>query len=309
MPGHLHPFGEIVKLLIDYKINVLTSDATQLMHLARFISSLPPKERDSIKITKIIYTSETLLRPQQAFLESVFGGVQIFSIMGSAEAGAWCVSNTAITGERLDDAADFIFDTRSMIVEVHQRAEDTTSPESKGGASVLPCPEGVPGSIVVTSLQKLRNPLVRYVTGDIGSVHDLPATADVPADIVPHLKVLRLRGRDQRLSFKWQGDYFDLDVLQSAMQHTEWGVLQWQILLTRKDEPPVDYLELRILKATSSDSPGLSQDQFVQDLENLFYVLPQSQYLFQVTFVGDAEGFERSRTGNKIIKFVDWREA
>ena len=307
--GHLQPYSEITKWLADYQVNVICGDASHILQLAQHICSLPPDIRQSIKLTKIIYTSESLARSQRAYLESVFTGISIFSVLGSAETGAWAVVNMALTGKRMDDGADFIFDTRTMIVEVLQQSQDSANDKPGAGVSSSPCTDGSLGVIVLTSLQRLRNPLVRYVTGDLGSLHDLPLpAARVPKDLVPYLKVLRLHGRDQRFSFEWQAGYFEFQELQSAMQKAEYGILHWQIVLTSENEPPADRLELRILRIKETGKSLLSNPRFVEEMLHLFFVLPSNSHLFKLTHVTDAQGFERSRTGNKVIKFVDHRK-
>ena len=78
--------------------------------LTLHVSSLPSTIRDSIRITKILYTSEPLtynIFSARAYLASVFGPVLICSAFASVESGPWAVMNHAVTGDTADDAADF----------------------------------------------------------------------------------------------------------------------------------------------------------------------------------------------------------
>jgi hypothetical protein len=182
------PHSDIVKLLLDHRINVLSGDSSQILQFALHVSSLPSTIRDSIRITKIFYTSEPLIRSQRAYLTSVFGPVLIFSVFASAESGPWAVMNLAVTRDIADDAADFIFDTRNIIVEVLPLSAGSGDAES-GQEDKHQLPDGEVGVIALTSLQRLRNPLVRYVSGDLGSLHPLPANDRIPPDAAQHLKV------------------------------------------------------------------------------------------------------------------------
>ncbi|OJI99662.1 hypothetical protein ASPVEDRAFT_148689 [Aspergillus versicolor CBS 583.65] len=305
--GHLMPHPELVQLFLEYRANVLCGDSSQILQFALHVASLPAAMREALCIDKILYTSEPLVRSQRNYLISVFGSVKICSAFANAESGPWCVMNMAITGDKADDAADFIFDTRTILVEV---LSPSAVDESQTGADpndqtavkeVHPLPDGETGSLVLTSLQRLRNPLVRYASGDVGALLPLPSTHSIPAETAQHLKVLRLRGRDQRFSFKWQGNYFEFHFLREFMQREDLGVLQWQLILSDDEASHAHHCEVRILRGTT-DKPD---DEVAKILERVFEVTPVNAPLFHVTFLGGTRGFERSATGNKVMRFVD----
>lgn len=215
--------------------------------------------------------------------------------------GTWAVGSFELTGPQEDDSGDLIFDTRSMIIEVMPLEIDL---------SIRHCPsrivEGETGVLIVTSLQRLRNPLVRYVTGDIGSIHPLPPSASaLLGHDAEHLRVLRLRGRDIRSSFKWQGEYFELNKLSQLMSTPAWGIVRWQIVLT-SDQSNVHHIEIRLMRATGID--GLvAQEAIEETLKEYFYIHEQNEALFHINLRAP-EDFIRSSTGNKVIKLVDRRE-
>lgn len=64
-------------------------------------------------------------------------------------------------------------------------------------------PEGETGVIAQTVLTRLRNPVVQYITGDVGSLHPLNEKARplISTSDLPYFRVLRLQGRDRRFSF------------------------------------------------------------------------------------------------------------
>jgi phenylacetate-coenzyme A ligase PaaK-like adenylate-forming protein len=166
-------------------------------------------------------------------------------------------------------------------------------------------PQIEPGLVVQTSLQRLRNPLVRYNTGDIGSVHPLPDTAFaiVPEADRKHLRVLRMNGRDHRFSFKWYGCYFEFDKIESFMQAEECGILQWQIILDKLETTPQATLEVRLLRRPQAGV--ISDEDIIDRVRAFFLVFAENEHLVRILFVDDLEGFERSVTARKIIKFVD----
>ncbi|CAI7633957.1 unnamed protein product [Penicillium glandicola] len=301
--GSYMPPTEVAKSLADYHVNVLTGDGSQVVQIVHHISMLPQDYRDRINLNKIIYTSEPLTSSQRVFIQTILSGVKIFSVLGSSEAGPWAISSPDLTGEQslTGRSTDFVFDTRSMLIEI-------VSPSDLDGASQPdpnPIPLGGPGLVVQTSLQRLRNPLVRYNTGDIGSVHPLPemAAAMVPEADREHLRVLRMYGRDHRFSFKWYGAYFEFDKIGSLMQAEECGILQWQIILDRLETTPQSTLEIRLLKRPQGGC--ISNEDLKHRLEAFFLIFPENEHLARIVFVDDLEGFERSATARKVIKFVD----
>lgn len=307
--GNLMKPSEVVRALARYNVNVLTGDSSQVIQVIHHISTLSADERNVIKLNKVIYTSEPLIDSQKRYIHAILGpAVKIYSILGSAEAGPYAIHNPDLTGEASsyhDMSIDFVFDTRSILVEIFPRSimeSDTPSSDLK------PLPEGEEGVIVQTSLQRRRNPLVRYITGDLGSVRPVPniARSIVPESEMEYYRVLRLRGRDRRFSFKWYGEYFEFSNIEMFMQKETFGILQWQVIVGTLDSSPQTTLEIRMLRAAASDDM-ISLEQYVYEVERFFFVLPENRHLFNLTFVEDIRGFEKSGTGNKVMKFVDRR--
>ncbi|KAI1994043.1 hypothetical protein LOZ53_001933 [Ophidiomyces ophidiicola] len=307
--GHNMSYAEVVAAAINYQVNVIAGDGSQMVQLAAYISSLPPAQREAIRITKFLYTSEPLIRAQRAFIRSVMGPIAICSILGSSEAGAWAVANLDLTGDTEDDYTEFIFDTRSMVIEVlPMSVEDEDQLESNPGAvGVSEVAEGEIGIIVQTSLQRLRHPLVRYVSGDMGSLRPLPAAAlaSIPAADAPYMKFLRLYGRDRRFSFKWYAEYFTFAKLETFMRTPAYGIMQWQVVLSYTAGTPEIALEVRVFRPGEDTSELVSTEDVTQRIKRFFGLLPINEHLFNLVFVRSADEFERSKTGNKIIKFVD----
>lgn len=300
--NHMTP-DEVTGALAHFHVNVLSGDGSQVIRVVHHISTLPASQREQIKLDKIIYTSEPLSPAQRAYIIATLGKVKICSILGSSEAGPWAIADPDLTGDQEPGTMDFVFDTRTMLIEVLASSALDDMDAVRGSE---PVPDGAPGIIVQTSLQRLRNPLVRYVSGDIGSLHPLhdAAAAVVPRDELEHLRVLRLHGRDARFSFKWYGSYFEFDKIMPFMQSEEWGILQWQVVLGCLESSPQTTLEVRIFRSSASDA-AVSETALAVALEAFFFVLPENRHLFRVAFLGDLAGFERSSTGGKIMRFLD----
>ncbi|KAM3073025.1 hypothetical protein ACMFMG_008743 [Clarireedia jacksonii] len=292
--GAYMAYTEVVMCLAGYRINVLTGDSGQVVQVVRHISMMPQEHRKHIILNKIIYTSESLTTSQRVFIRTILGDVKIFSIMASCEAGPWAISSPDLTGEYTftGRSTDFVFDTRGMLIEIFSPSalDDVSSP------SLHLLPEGQTGIIVQTSLQRLRNPLVRYISGDIGSVHPLPdsACAVISETDRKHLRVLRMRGRDNRFSFEWYAEYFDFQNIEAFMQEKENGVLQWQIILDRSEDTPQSTLEIRFLRCPPRNEI-LSEESFVKLVETFFVVLPENKHLMRIVFVDSLNGFERRK--------------
>ncbi|KAF5135113.1 hypothetical protein E5D57_005757 [Metarhizium anisopliae] len=302
--GNHMPPEEVIHLLIKYHINVLTGDSSQVAQLIHRISGLAPESRALLRLDKIIYTSEVLTAAQRAHIKTVLGNhVKICSIMGSAEAGPWALSNPDLTGQEAHTSqADFIFDTRAMLLEVLS----PSSQQGEGGSDPAPVPEGHEGIVVQTSLSRLRNPLVRYDTGDIGSLHPLPAQARglVPEEYWPFLRVLRFQGRDRRFSFDWDGEYLDFVDLTALLNAEACGVLQWQVILDKLEPSLESSLEIRLLRRPPNVEL-LPEQELAERIRTFVHAYSANEHRFRLVFVDGLDGFERSSTGRKVIKFID----
>ncbi|KID74224.1 hypothetical protein MBR_06323, partial [Metarhizium brunneum ARSEF 3297] len=302
--GNHMPPEEVIHLLIKYHINVLAGDSSQVAQLIHRISGLAPESRALLRLDKIIYTSEVLTAAQRAHIKTVLGNhVKICSIMGSAEAGPWALSNPDLTGQEAHTSqADFIFDTRAMLLEVLS----PSSQQGEGGSDPAPVPEGHEGIVVQTSLSRLRNPLVRYDTGDIGSLHPLPAQARglVPEEYWPFLRVLRFQGRDRRFSFDWDGEYLDFVDLTALLNAEACGVLQWQVILDKLEPSLESSLEIRLLRSPPNVKL-LPEQELAERIRTFVHAYSANEHRFRLVFVDGLDGFERSSTGRKVIKFID----
>ncbi|CAG8926282.1 unnamed protein product [Penicillium salamii] len=298
------------KTIIQYRCNFLTGPVTELIKLSRHIAGLPADVRGQIRITKILYTSEPLLQSQRDLLMEIYNSPTIYSGLGSAEAGFWAVSNPQLTDDiekpsNARDAAEFIYDTRTMNIEILGRS----STENDTALSHL-VPDGSTGGIVLTSLQRLRNPLVRYNSGDIGSLHKIPAEKQhlVAPDLAPYLRVLRIYGRDKEFSFNWGSNYFHYDTIHKTMQTEGYGILQWQIILGWEEGlQGVECLEVRVLRESPSvaKKPLMPLDEMAAQIKFSFLVITNPY--FRVVAINDVNEFERSGTGRKVIRIVDRR--
>ncbi|KAJ5318120.1 hypothetical protein PENANT_c043G01237 [Penicillium antarcticum] len=295
--------AEIIKGLIDYHVNVLSGESSQIVNAVQYISTLPQEQRAKINIEKVVYTSEMLTPNQRAFVETTLGAVSICSMLGSAEAGPWAISNPDLTGNpSIAGSQDFIFDTRAMLIEIFPSSIMEVNSDLASIPDTLP--DGESGIIVQTSLHRLRNPLIRYITGDIGSVHALPETAfaQLSERDRPFFRVLRLYGRDRRFSFEWDGMYFEFEALTAMLSSEDCGVLQWQLILDHHETSPRSAIEVRLLCSSGKE---ISSDALSDRVKAFFNVYSGNQGRLSVTILDDVNGFVRSTTGNKVIKFVD----
>ncbi|KNG81592.1 hypothetical protein ANOM_010299 [Aspergillus nomiae NRRL 13137] len=299
----------VVDALNQYRVNVVAGDAGQVVQLVRYIDTLPVGQKASLQIRKVLYTSEPMTPAQKNFIKSVLGEVTIYSVIGSAEAGPWAVSNPLLTNHNTaSSAADFIYDTRTMLLEVlplsFQDAEVKSYCDERHMVGV---PDGEKGTLLQTSLQRLRNPLVRYVCGDVASLHPLSVEARtrLPAEDAEHYRIVRIYGRDKRLSFDWYGEYFEFDTVQALMRQASWGILQWQVILWTKPEGLDKCLEVRLLRASASDGNLLSEADLIKEIKHFFMVFDFNEDLFQLKFLTGLDGFVRSATGRKVANFID----
>ncbi|KZL80928.1 hypothetical protein CI238_06648 [Colletotrichum incanum] len=288
--------SKVVQLLQDFSVNILMGDGNQVISVIHHISTISPGKHN-IKLDKIIYTSEGLTAAQRSHIHTILGPVKICSFLGSAEAGPYGVSSPDLTpGDPTSNHADFIIDTRMTLIEI--------LPISFKEGDPIPdtLPEGEIGIIAQTSLTRLRNPVVRYLTGDIGSLHSLPERAQhliAEADR-QYMRVLRLQGRDRRFSFLWDGYDIEFEKLSTVMAEPEFGVLQWQVVLDKMEPSKEISLELRILTSRCH-----GHEPVIGRLKGFFGISSSNKHKFKVTLVNGVTDFELSQTGRKVIKLVD----
>ena len=305
------PHEKSLAACTKYHVNVLTGDGACILNFAHYIATLPSSARCGLRITKIVYTCELMARSKREYLVSVFGPVAFSSMFASAETGPWALADFNATGEPDDDhAVDLLYDTRAMKVEVLALSSETMSSKSASPPGELEMvPEGSVGHLVLTSLQRVRNPLVRYISGDVGSLQPVPKSAEprIDPESRRHMKVLRLYGRDQRFSFKWLGEYFEFEKLTRILQMEEWGILQWQIILEHSTElEGSDSLELRLMRR-GVDERTIGDEELLKRLADVFFLTSLNEKLFRAVFLHDLQGFQRSETSSKIVRFIDKR--
>lgn len=305
-PGMDHK--DVIDTIAQYQVNVISGDAGQLVQLAKSIATLSDEQRTSLRVNKLLYTSEAITPAQRSYLAFVFGPIALSSVIGSAEAGPWAVATAEMTAGAADNNyVDFIYDQRLICLEVFPLSiEDLDEGDRNQHHQPLSEEKGL---LVQTSLQRLRNPLVRYVCGDVASLHPLPETMqrNLPPGTSHHYKVVRIYGRDRRISFDWYGEYFEFQVVQALMRTESWGVLQYQLILRNKEEDVAGVatvLEVRILRGSGIGQ--ISEQELAREIRHFFMVFDFNEELFQLTFLSDYSGFVRSTTGRKVINFVDW---
>ncbi|CZR38165.1 uncharacterized protein FPRO_06644 [Fusarium proliferatum ET1] len=221
----------------------------------------------------------------------------------SAEAGPYGASSPFLVDfDPCSNHNDFVIDTRMTIIEVLP----LSSAESESDEIPKVLSDGETGVIAQTALTRLRHPVIRYITGDIGSLHPLPqkSVGRLAKHDVPHCRILRLQGRDHRFSFMWDGCDFQFDKLNTILSDPQSGVLLWQVILDKMQPSQEISLEIRLLSGQSSGDTAHFQT-LLDRLKACLDVNDSNEHKFKVTFVNDALGFELSGTGRKVIRFVD----
>ncbi|KAJ9215857.1 hypothetical protein DTO166G4_2401 [Paecilomyces variotii] len=299
--------GQIVQTIIQYRVNAISGDAGQITQLARYVSTLTEEKRKQLAIDKALYTSEPMTPSQRRFLKSVFPNIAVSSVIGSAEAGPWGASPVELTELSTDqNYADFVFDDRLIHLEVFPFSIEDLNKPSNG--DFQPVPDGEKGLLVQTSLQRLRNPLVRYVCGDVCSLHSLSSIIKdrISSEDAAHYRIARIYGRDRRISFDWYGEYFEFCQVQEKMRTESWGILQYQVIRRYRegDQNHLNIvLELRLLRDCG---PGkISEKEITQELRTFFRVFENNEELFDLKYLPDYGGFHRSATGRKVVNFLD----
>jgi phenylacetate-coenzyme A ligase PaaK-like adenylate-forming protein len=269
--------------------NTICATPTRLLQFAQYLANNKPGQ---ISLKKIVFTSEPLPASQEEYLRTQFGTTHVASMYGSAEAGVWAASlPTKAIGST---TREFIYDTRFMCVEIWNFDENSTLTEEEMESGVL-------GEVVLTSLMRRRNPLIRYRTGDVARTISLspsettileerikeascePAsprmlqtqtwetnifeTLNLPPFEVKYMRKLVLGGRDLSKSFHFHGDYVDANVLESIFSTfpSEYcpgvSIIAWQVIVQHGTVE--DVCEYRLVPS-SAPPPDFEQAMHVR---------------------------------------------
>lgn len=275
----------MVELVRQLHPNVITGTSSRLLTFARFLLSNPEL---NITFPKVLYTSEPLPTYQEDYMRKAFRCDTVSSLLGSAEGGIWGVAPPSKTLHGSKPYREFVFREDMMVVEI----------VSDDGA---PVPEGQVGELVLTSLMRLRNPLVRYRTGDVASLHPYTNTGDPTAKY----QCIHMYGRHPNRSFSISGEYVDLVEMEKVMQQEKWAVLEWQVVLDSdhvgSTEESVEFRVVLKDEATGKD--------LLDELRSALYMASGGSAVTAKFVVKAVEyaGLEKGTLAGKIRKIVDRR--
>ncbi|KAF8429051.1 hypothetical protein EV426DRAFT_206840 [Tirmania nivea] len=330
--------ADIAQIGRRFGANMIAAPSSRLLQFARYVYGLRREggqEKEGLRLKKALFTSEPLSKAQEEFLKEALGVEAVSSIYGSAEAGPWggtvpkkIAGDEVIPEEALGTPAprSFVFDRRQMVVEIIDLEENvldaSTNPhlKSEGGKPIV-------GEIVLTSLTRFKNPLVRYRTGDFGSLHSISSLAGIEEilkekpDAAEYLCGITMHGRDANTSFFLDSDYINIIELdRRVFAKPEWDVVQWQVILYHlTDEEveaaraavadshgghiPMEGVEFRVVRKSDQSPPVGYEERLKQALVE--QVIGDMVKL-QINVVG-YDGLEKGKMARKVIKIVDRR--
>ncbi|KAI5779668.1 hypothetical protein DFH27DRAFT_387807 [Peziza echinospora] len=305
---------------------------SRVVQLARYVKEerIEWGARTGRPMDKMLYTSETLSREHEVFVAEALGIKQVGSLYGSAELGPCAASplRPVLTREDLDPETttrpelgyrEFVVDRKLLLVEV---LDDNTgeilasseNPVVVGGEEEKEQDAAKrKGELVFTSMLKFRHPIVRYRTGDIGSIHPYTGPLDLTikgSGTRDDYFIFRLYGRIPQKSFTVDGEYIDIQTLQKrCLSKPEFDVLEWQVILDRLAAEEVetgeahDTVEFRIVTAgdVGEDYEDVVTRTLIKDVfgPNLKVTVRRVSY----------SELERGRNAGKMLKIIDRRSA
>ncbi|KAA8898497.1 hypothetical protein FN846DRAFT_207415 [Sphaerosporella brunnea] len=308
--GVVTTYDPVVLFTELFRANVVTGTASRVLEFAEYIAAHPEHFSKVATLTKVVYTSETMTRPQELFLRRVLKNVEwVASIYGSAEAGPWAATKPQRDVQpEIREWNEFVFDSELMVVEIMDPDGSTVLADSRaintGGPDVEPEDSGSVGEIVLTSLSRARNPLVRYRTGDLGSLSRY-VSPDAEGGSSSSLCCLRFRGRAPEKSFDLDGDYMDVaEFQQRVFSKTEYRVIEWQVIIDSFGEAGCKIrLEFRVVAEGGDEGRQEWEEKVQKDIvDNV--VGPQIQVVVRKV---DYTQLERGKVARKVVKVLDRR--
>ena len=327
---------DIAQIGRSFGANMITASSSRLLQFARYVYGLrreEGKEKLGFRLKKVLFTSEPLSKAQEAFLKEALEVEMVVSAYGSAETGPWAGTvprKIAGGGESREDAPgaraprSFVFDRRQMVVEIIDPeggvldASTNPRPESDGEEPTV-------GEIVLTSLMRFTNPLVRYRTGDFGSLHSFSSLAETAeilkekAEAADYLIGINMHGRDTNTSFFLDSSYINtIELDRRVFAKPEWDVIEWQVILYHLTDEELkaaraaasagvcvstEGVEFRVVRKSDKSPPVGYEEKLKQALVE---EVIEKGVEMKVNVVG-YDGLERGRMARKVIKIVDRR--
>ena len=154
-----------LRVLRENACTVLCCTPTYALHLAE-VAAREGIPADAIRLRTLIVAGEPggSQPAVRSRLQHAWNGARVFDHHGMTETGP-------VTHEHTDHPGTLVVLERSFFAEVIDPA------------SGAPVPDGTPGELVLTTLQRLGSPLVRYRTGDIVCARRLGGQLCLPGGI------------------------------------------------------------------------------------------------------------------------------
>ena len=328
--------ADIAQIGRTFEANMIAAPSSRLLQFARYVYGLRKEggqEKVGFRLKKALFTSEPLSKAQEKFVKEALEVEMVSSIYGSAEAGPWggtIPQKIAGDEESVEEAPGvtaprpFVFDRRQMVVEIIDPEENVID------ASTNPRPEGeqpIVGEIVLTSLTRFKNPLVRYRTGDFGSLNRFSSLTGAEEilkggpEVAEYLCGITMHGRDANTSFFLDSDYINtIELDRRVFAKPEWDIVQWQVILYHlTDEEmkaardamadshgghvPTEGVEFRVVRKSDQSPPVGYEERLGRALVE---AVIEEGIKLEVKVVG-YDGLEKGKMARKVIKIVDRR--
>jgi phenylacetate-coenzyme A ligase PaaK-like adenylate-forming protein len=286
-----------------FRANVFTGTASKLLQIAEYMAAHPELFPKVANVTKVVYTSEHMTRPQELFLRRVLKNVEVVScIYGSSEGGPWA-AGTPQREVRPENREwdEMAFDSEMMVVQIMDPESETVLADSRvvcaGGADAASEDCGPVGEIVLTSLSRARNPLLRYRTGDLGSLRRYNSSSS--------LCCLRFKGRSPEKSFDLDGDYMDVaEFEQRVFSKKEYRVIEWQVIVNGIGAAEGRHrLEFRVVTEGNDEKCHEWEEKVKTDLVGNVIGPEIDVVVLKVGY----DQLERGRVARKVVKVLDRR--
>lgn len=151
--GQVATVEDILMLVRDFRANAVLGVPVLIMPLLRTAKSQEP----ALKLEKVFYGGTPMTESDKQWLRENLGTTVISSVFAA------------------NDGAQLGFQCPAMSGTLHHICDDYNLIEVVDDTG-RPVPDGEPGHLLITSMQKFEGPLIRYQIGDWGRVfqHDCP---------------------------------------------------------------------------------------------------------------------------------------
>jgi phenylacetate-CoA ligase len=226
-----------IMVMKDFGVTAVCSTPSYFIHLIEVAGKLGVDFKRDLKVRRGVFGAEPWTDEMRQYIE-IASGIKAYDIYGLSE-----IVGPGVAAECMCQNGLHVFEDHFLI-------------EIVDPANLEPVPDGAEGELVITTLSKQAQPLIRYRTRDITAVESRPCAC---GRTIRRIRRISRRSDDM---FIIRGINVYPSQIETALLKTEASLPHYQIVLTRKSG--LDQMEVRVEITGEMLSDRLSEMEELQ---------------------------------------------